>query len=246
MYRAGPRPVCFLPESDTRNTIWTERRIQRRFPFLRFRGFAKVLRNGQIGQRAAQALLQHLGEKEASLAIRRLLWWHGTELSQDDSTHGLMTYALVCLSAPRSAVKWFGNWRERASAPPWALLNLTCALRDLGRDEESRAVSSHALTLPPDNTFMEHRVWLAYDAARRGDGSEAETLLSVVDEKQVTGYYQFIIAITRFHLVVGRPDPTSCQAKDEAWLAVRRAWTDCFLFQTALLRMGWRASKITY
>ncbi|MEQ1794838.1 MAG: C39 family peptidase [Nitrospira sp.] len=219
-------------------TLWVERRDLVLLTLWWFRRFGKVLKNGETGQLAAQALLQRLADREATLSIRCLLWRYGDDLARNDTTHGLMGYALININAPRAVVKWFGDWRQRDGAPAWALLNLACALRDLGRHQEAHAISCHALTREEDHAFPEHRVWLAYDAARAGAYAHANELLALVDEKSVSGYYQFVIAAIRFHILVG--DRTKVCGVQEIWCAwkdVRRTWKGGFLFLGALFRI---------
>jgi tetratricopeptide (TPR) repeat protein len=225
-------------------TLWVERRDHALLTLNRFHGFGKVLKNGEAGQLAAQALLQRFADREATFSIRRMLWQHGDELTGDDTTHGMMAYALIMTNAPRAVVKWFGDWQQRVGAPPWALLNLACALRDLGRHQEAHAVSCHALTLTEDHAFPEHRVWLAYDAACERGYAHADELLAMVNEKLVSGYYKFVIAAIRFLILAGdRTKVSGVQEIWRAWKDVRRTWKVGFLFLGALFRIRWHTYK---
>ncbi|ULA62559.1 MAG: hypothetical protein LZF86_40063 [Nitrospira sp.] len=221
-------------------TLWVERRDLRIFPLMRFRGFGKVLRNGEAGQLAAQTLLRLLGNREATFTIHRLLWKYGKHLASNATTHGMMAYALINIDASRTVVKWFGDWQQRRDSPAWAFLNLSCALRDLGRCSEAHAVSSHALTLKKDQTFAEHSVWLAYDAACEGACANAEKLLAMVDEKSLRGYYRFILAATRLHILIEARTDISSQTMRSARTDMRHAWESSFWRQPILRRIWWK------
>ncbi|MDH5669698.1 MAG: hypothetical protein OEY86_16995, partial [Nitrospira sp.] len=225
-------------------TLWVEQRNVVEFTLRPFRGFGKVLKNGETGQLAAQALLRRLADSKATLSIRYLLRQYGNDLAKHDTTHGLMGYALTCINAPRAVVTWFGDWRQKDGVPAWALLNLACAFRDLGRYQDACAVSCHALTQEEDHTFPEHRVWLAYDAVKVGAHARAHDLLALIQENSVSGYYQFVIAVTRLHILTGDPTKVRDARKiRDAWEDVRRTWMIGFLFDRTLIRMQWHTFK---
>jgi hypothetical protein len=157
-----------------------------------------------VGHRAAQALLRHYSARKSAGAIRRLLRAHGQELARDETTFGIAAYALVEVKLNKDVVAWFGDWTQRPDLKPWPLLNLACALRDLGRDTEAANVSRHALTCPPDHTTNEHTVWLAVDAALAEDTAEAERLLAKVEESALGAYYVFLVRITQALCAVSR------------------------------------------
>jgi cellulose synthase operon protein C len=196
--------VVIEPEVNPHvGTLWVEHRVAARFPIGRFRGFDRVLANGAAGQRAAQELLRHYKKNKDVRALRRLLRRHGEAFARDDTTHGLAAYALVGAGLPRDAVAWFGDWRLRTGAAPWSLLNLVCALRDLGRDADAADVGRHALTRPRDHSFGEHSAWLAVDAGLAGDHAEAARLLGEVNEEELSDYYRFLGRIARALATLG-------------------------------------------
>lgn len=220
-------------------TFWIERRAAVRFPIGRFRGFDRVLANGKAGQRAAQELLRHHKKKKNVRALRRLLRRHGEEFARDDTTHGLAGYALVGTDLPGDAVAWFGEWRARTGAEPWALLNLVCALRDLGREAEAAEVSRNALARPRDHSFGEHSIWLAVDAALAGERTETTRLLAGVVEKDLSDYYLFLARIARaLAAVAGEPAPLpdAVYARAVETLRGARKLVPTFLEEPALRR----------
>lgn len=225
-------------------TLWVERRDLMLLTLQRFRGFDRVLHNGAAGQLAAQAMLQRFADSDASSAVQRLLRHHGSTLARDETTHGLMAYALIMTNASRDVVQWFGDWRQRSGSPAWAFLNLACAFRDMGQYEDAHNVSRHALSLKEDHTFPEHRTWLAYDAARDGDYGQAQALLALIEGKSVSRYYQFVIAAARFHLVAGTQTGNGHRRElKSAYREVRRAWRWRYISLKALLQIRWHACK---
>lgn len=225
-------------------TLWVERRARPAFALMRFLGFSKVMQYGKAGQHAAQALLRRYAKQKSKWRLRFLLWKHMAQFGEDDMTHGLVSYALVSCGASAETVKRFGDWRQRSGVEPWALLNLSSALRDLGRDEEAHAASAHALTLKPDHSTDQHRIWLALDAALKGDHAEAGKLLAPIDESEANGYYQFVIFTTRAILAMygeGYSDPKA--ALSRARLEIKRAnkAVVSYVGEPALRRAVWRA-----
>ncbi len=225
-------------------TLWVERRARPRFAMMRFYGFSRVLGYGKAGQYAAQALLRHYAEKKTKWRLRLMLRRHMPQLNADDTTHGLVSYALNSIGAPAEVVRRFGEWRQRVGVEPWALLNFASALRDLGRDEEAHAVGEYALTLKPDHASDKHRIWLALDAALAGKHAEAESMLSPVNESEVNNYYQFLIFITRAILAMhGDAHPHSNEALNRARFEIKRAFkaVSSYVNEPALRRAYWRA-----
>jgi tetratricopeptide (TPR) repeat protein len=224
-------------------TLWVERRANAKFAVLRFFGFARLLKSGAIGQRAAQALLRHYAKREAIWPLRLMLWRFAPQLAADDMTHGLVSYALVTAGTPRETVKHFGDWRQRPGAEPWALLNLSCALRDLGQDKEAQVVNRHALTLRNDHSYDEHHVWAALDAARAGDYPDAARLLGQVNERALGSYYQFVVCAVRAILAACDGSQPAPEGFKRARLEVGRAQKlmQNYTFAPALRRSLWGA-----
>lgn len=232
------------PDSNPNaGTLWVERRAKLNFAVIRFYGFSKLLEHGATGQYAAQALLQHFVDQKEIWSLRHMLWRHGSKLRTDDTTHGTASYALTTIGRPRETVKWFGDWRQRAS-PAWSLLNLASALRDLNQWPEAHEVSLHASTIKNDHSLSKHLTWLALDAARAGDETEANKFLDMVNEPKIGSYYQFIVYITRAILAArDSTQPTKAAAYQRARLEIGRAQkaVPVLTSQPALRRSLWWA-----
>ena len=216
-------------------TLWAQRRAERG----RWSGLHRVLANPACGHSAARAYLDHCATKRAAFRLRWLIWRRGHFLAQDDDTHGMVGYALVECGKAGAAVRWFRRFPPRDSTPPWALLNLAAALRDVRRDEEAARWSRAALERPQDVTTARHRVWLALDAARRGEAQSARAELQQVVEDQLTVYYQFLCCLIRALLVAA--DAPREQAFDTGMREVRRAKAlmPRFMQDRCLQRLTW-------
>lgn len=225
-------------------TLWVERRARQKFALMRFYGFSRVLMYGEAGQYAAQALLRHYAKQKAKWSLRLMLRKHMPQLCTDDTTHGLISYALISINAPAEVVKRFGDWRQRPGVESWALLNLSSAQRDLGGDEEAHAISKHALTLKPDHASDKHKIWLALDYALAGERAEAEAMLSAIDESSLNNYFQFVIYTTRAILAMyGGESPDPKMAFSRARFEIKRAnkVITSYANEPALRRASWRA-----
>lgn len=118
-------------------------------------------------------------------------------------------YALLRFGRYYDVVYWMGDWPERADVRPWMLMHLVLALRRLGRDAEAEQVSRRALGLPPDGSVIEHRVWLAVDAALKGDADEARRRLREVAPARLEGYYCLLRALARAVVDVADAEPAA-------------------------------------
>src|SRR5262249_52837238 len=218
-------------------TLW----VQRRAETGHWSGLYRILANPACAQAAARAYLDHCATKRATWRLRWLLWRRAQFLAQDDTTHGMVGYALVECGKARAAMRWFRRFPPRESTPPWALLNLAAALRDARRDDEAALWSRTALERPEDDTTARHRVWLALDAARRGDGQTVRAELQQVLEERLTDYYQFLCCLIRaFLLAIEAPRE---QAFESGMRELRRAKAliPRFMKDRCLQRLTWHA-----
>jgi hypothetical protein len=155
----------------------------------------------------------------------------------------MVGYALVECGKTRAAMRWFRRFPPRDATPAWALLNLAAALRDAGHDEEAARWSRAALERPEDDTTARHRVWLALDAARRGDVHAARAELQPVAEEQLTTYYQFVCHLVRALLLA--TEAPRAEVFDAGIREVRRAKAliPRFMHDRCLQRLTWHTVR---
>jgi cellulose synthase operon protein C len=228
-------------------TVWIERCIATPFSFNRFPGLAEVLANGEAGQRAARALLEYYGENEKVRPLLRLVGQHAKLFAHDDMTHGTVGYALLQLERRGEVLAWYRDWRTRAGAPQWSLLNYVGALRSVERDAEAAEVGHHALTRPADHTVGPHSIWLALDAAFAGHYAEARRLLADLDAWDINDYFRFHARLAQALISIG---PEHAPLSDAAYADAAEILTNvCKLtprileqpiLQKRLMRTLWR------
>jgi hypothetical protein len=87
------------------------------------------------------------------------------------------------------------------------LINLVACLRQLRREEEALAVSRRAAALVPDDTTPRHLLWVALDAALRGDHEGAGAIVRETREQALNDHGKGLLAIVRAVLAVGTAAP---------------------------------------
>ncbi|MBI4601140.1 MAG: tetratricopeptide repeat protein, partial [Planctomycetes bacterium] len=202
-----------------------------------------VLGRGKLGEAAAAAFIDALVEERAKGHFWIFFRRHKEALAASTELWGWTGYGLSSVRHPRGAVKWLSSWREREGVEPWMLQNLACALRDLGRDEEAREVSLHALTLAADGTTHVHELWLALDEAFADDVGAARERLARIDRKALQPYHQFLARLAEVLLEAapsGGERRTDHRRLRREWLEARKL---CLGWERApaLYRACWRA-----
>ncbi len=129
---------------------------------------------GELWLRASLAYLEVLAEARQKHRFRQYVAAYRTELRNDDKAWAQVGYNLYELGELRASLDWLSDWQQRAKLEPaklepWMLWNLALALRQNKREDESRAVSQHALTLPPDHMTDPHLLLLAVDDLLLGE-----------------------------------------------------------------------------
>jgi hypothetical protein len=85
------------------------------------------------------------------------------------------------------------DWRNRADAESWMLVNTAEAYRALKHDPEAREVHKHALRLQSRAEPRSiHSLWLAADAALAGEMADATALRARVDPAALRPCHQFL------------------------------------------------------
>ena len=164
-----------------------------------------ALQNGALGRAAAEAYLDDLAKTRSQPRLRRFLRKMRGWLAADTATWGMVGYALLEAGLTRRARRWLADWRTRADAKPWMLLNAACALRDHGEDADAAVVSHHALTLSPDHAHACHELWLAADAALAGRPEEAAQRIARAQAQESDSYYECLTLLARAVMLLGDP-----------------------------------------
>ncbi len=164
-----------------------------------------ALENGALGRAAAEAYLDDLAKTRSQPRLRRFLRKMRGWLAADTATWGMVGYALLEAGLTRRARRWLADWRTRADAKPWMLLNAACALRDHGEDADAAVVSHHALTLSPDHAHACHELWLAADAALAGRPEEAAQRIARAQAQESDSYYECLTLLARAVMLLGDP-----------------------------------------
>jgi hypothetical protein len=143
---------------------------------------ARLRPRGAVGVQAALGYLERIGGHRASLQLRAFVRLRASWLKSDPQLWATVGYAFLARDWQAAVVRWMSDWGGREGLQPWMLLNLTVALRDLGRDQEAAQVSQAALKLSWDHGIPGHRRWLALDAALEGPFEEASRLVANAPE----------------------------------------------------------------
>jgi cellulose synthase operon protein C len=147
---------------------------------------------GDIGRRSMHAYIEALANKQQKSRLRRFVRKNRQWLRKDTAAWGWVAYAGAHLFWYRFVAKWVADWRDRPDAEAWMLVNAAEGFRALGRDEEAREVSRHALALPPSHGQDLHRVWLAADAAAAGDTRTVRELLGQANHQELNAGFAFL------------------------------------------------------
>lgn len=139
----------------------------------------------------ARHYVHDIGSKLDTTRVDRLLKTSAEWLRSEDVLWGAVGYALTRLERRKETFVWMSDWRQRAGAKPWMLVNFVEAALLLGNDQEMRAACRHALTLPRDNGSELHELWVGFDAGMDGD-FQASAKAAANIRRQLTEEYIFI------------------------------------------------------
>ncbi|MBI1852984.1 MAG: tetratricopeptide repeat protein, partial [Planctomycetes bacterium] len=193
--------------------------------------------------RVASRYLELLVPAERGIEMRRYVRRNRERLRRYPQSWGSVGYALHQFDLDRAAVKWLSDWRSREGLQPWMLLNLVGSLRELRRLPEARRVSEAALEITPvDYATADHKLWLAFDEAARGDVGKADERLRGVEPTALNAWYRTFFSLTRVLIDVSTAAPPDFdrafeRAKKELDQVVAQLPT---LAQTRLVRRAYR------
>jgi tetratricopeptide (TPR) repeat protein len=142
---------------------------------------------------AIQEYLERTAEAPVPWVLRWFIARRRDELRSDTSLWGTVGYALFTIGLDRPTRAWLADWKQRPDAEPWMLLNLGLSLRRSGHPAQAREVSEAALRLRPDNSRMDHVLWLALDGFVDGESGKAgESLDSIAPPGEKEAYRRFL------------------------------------------------------
>jgi hypothetical protein len=151
---------------------------------------------GKLDERSIAAYLEALGDGRERTGFRRFQRRHEALLRKSTNLWGWTGYVLMRLNKTCEVARWLADWRDRADAEPWMLLNLVLALRRLHREAEAEEVSRHALTLPEDHTSWSHQAWVAFGDALAGRIEEARALTKILEGKELPSGCKFLYKLS--------------------------------------------------
>lgn len=152
-----------------------------------------LMARGSTGIDAVVAYLEALGNSKRKWQFQFFFRRGNREwIRKYSKAWGTAGRAMLCFNHYGRLCRWMADWRERADATPWMLLNLSEGFRALRRDAEAAEVTQFALTLTPDHTTDSHYVWAAVDAISCGNIAEAKRLLSRARSKVLNEYFSVL------------------------------------------------------
>jgi tetratricopeptide (TPR) repeat protein len=164
-----------------------------------------LLERGEVGEQALEAYVSALNKPARLPRLLECLSRYGEVLRRTTRGWGKAGGALAGAEDFAGSAKWMADWAERADVESWMLINLSIALRSVGRTDEAHRVHEHALGLAEsDYTTVFHRVWLALDAALAGRTDEAEDRLADVDDGALDAYHRLVKAMAQALVLVQR------------------------------------------
>jgi hypothetical protein len=151
----------------------------------------RFLGSGQLGHAVVQEYLKYLSSGYGWNRIKNLVSFFESEFRRNTDLWGIVGWILLSCQRYKDVISWMSDWKSRPNVSPWALYNLTVALRQIGRWQEALAVGKRVLSETADHTVHEHRVWTALESVLQGDASAFETLLPLIDPQELGGYDLF-------------------------------------------------------
>jgi tetratricopeptide (TPR) repeat protein len=149
---------------------------------------------GYLRRAADLAATDSGGEARAGRsAVYEVLRARTEQLRGDVSLWGTAGYALHTMRDYPRVVAWMADWRDRADAEGWMLVNVAEAHRALGNDAVAHEINTRGLAVSPyGNPRGIHTLWLAADAIFAGDPPSARQMLSGEDFSRLGPPYQFL------------------------------------------------------
>lgn len=167
---------------------WLQLEDSRLVPGSMMRAFRRALpRDAQ--HTCKRALLDLLaGRQNCSRQLDECLHACRTAINEDPLIWGMASYAMLNHVRYEQMAAWLSDGLQQPDLPAWGLDNLAVALRHRGSWRLAEEVSRRSLEFDPDN--REAMLWLAGDAALRGDPAEvAQWLEKLPEQPALRPYY---------------------------------------------------------
>lgn len=143
-------------------------------------------------RKASIAWLGTLAEGRQKHRLRSYVETYRAALHADDKAWAQVGYNFYEIGDVRTALDWMRDWQKRTKLEPWMLWNLALALRQNKHERESRAVSQHALTLPPDHMTDPHLLLLAVDDLLRNEYESGQQRLAHINVGALREWDRFL------------------------------------------------------
>jgi hypothetical protein len=179
-----------------------------------------LLARGEVGRLALIGLVSALGKARRKWRLRQVVRRY-RETFRVTQNWGKAGYAFALATDDRKVIAFLSDWHQRPDVEPWMLLNLTLALRAVGRDAAANEVSRHALTLPRDTASPCHEVWLALDSALAGQSGKSADALSAIDGEACDASHRFLHALVGGLVALQQAAPSE---RGRVFASVRAQW----------------------
>lgn len=137
----------------------------------------------ELARRGWLAHVEYLAERPDASSwrfrddARTRLQLRSQRLGQDVELWGMVCYALSTIGEHRQVIQWMSDWKERPDMKPWMFRNLVDSHLELGQLQDARAALQSYMALPlRDHSWPPARLWVAVEAAARGDWESARQL----------------------------------------------------------------------
>lgn len=199
-------------------TLWVHRCVARG-DWSCAKRLSELLARGDVGQQALAAFVCALGDARRSWQLGRVIRRYRDHLQGSTYCWGVAGYALAATDQHRAAARWMADHEARKDVAPWMLLNLAVALRARGADDEATRIQRRAVELPPDHSWLCHRVWLALEAALAGSPTAADELAVVASPATLDPAHRFVHALACGIVDVSKADAAN---RRQAFRAARQ------------------------
>jgi tetratricopeptide (TPR) repeat protein len=166
----------------------------------RWRQCRKVLKQmaeqDKSWNRAALTYLHELKTCGLVTQVRQFIQRNWRKLQVETWVWGEVVEILSDLEMNRLLLKWCRDWRSRRDLRPRMLFFYAIALRYRNRDAEALAVHRVAATLPPDETFPAHRLWLLIEEIfDYGIPADFASRHAEIESPHLAGFYCSVLAM---------------------------------------------------
>ena len=167
----------------------------------------ELVKLGEIGLQATYAYIEAYINSNTASDFRRFVEANRDWLQAHTFTWGSVGYGFVAAGDFRFSVKWHADWRERAEAAPWMLLNVVEGLRALNCDAEAADAGRAALSRMEEGFKQQHHIWLAFDDICTGDITSAKQHLESTGNVKLNADYTFLVTVIKCVIKISEAIP---------------------------------------